>query len=202
MKNGIWNNELAKVLDKFKTPGDVQSYLSKIPYYDVKGNNFPVHSPLQVVKAGKAFCSEGAFFAAAALRYMGYQPLVLMIKAARDEDHFITVFKKGKRWGAISKADYLTLRYREPVYNNVRELVMSYFDFYFRRKYKRKTLRAYTNPVNLKRFDKHDWMNTEKDLSFICYYFDKLKTHKVLTRRMIHRLRPVENDLIKGTYIK
>ena len=44
-----------------------------------------------------------------------------------DDDHVIAVFKKNNKWGAISKTNHAVLRYREPVYNSIRELIMSFF---------------------------------------------------------------------------
>jgi len=110
MANGLYSEELKKVFDKFKKPGDIQDYLNSIPFNGVDGNQVPVCSPLMVVRNKTAFCSEGAFFAAAALRYMGYQPSVLMLKAARDEDHFIAVFKIGRRWGVYKQSQLYNSR--------------------------------------------------------------------------------------------
>ena len=43
----------------------------------------------------------------------------------------LAVFKEDGHWGAVAKSNFTSLRYREPVYRSLRELIMSYFDFYF-----------------------------------------------------------------------
>jgi hypothetical protein len=87
-----------------------------------------------VIKNSKADCIEGAIFAAAVLEFHGQKPLVVdlrSIKKPYDYDHVVAVFQKGGFWGAISKTNHSVLRYREPIYRDIRELVMSYFHEYF-----------------------------------------------------------------------
>ena len=105
---------------------------------------------------------SGALFAAAALRMLGYPPLLLDLEAVRDDDHVLAIFRAGKHWGAIGKSNYSGLRFREPVYRNIRELVMSYFEHYYNPE-REKTLRTYSRPVNLARFDSISWMTSEED---------------------------------------
>ena len=100
---------------------------------------------------------EGALLAAAALRVQGFPPLLLDLEAVRDDDHVLAVFKQHGHWGAIAKSNYSGLRFREPVYCNLRELAMSYFEHYYNLEAE-KTLRAYSRPVNLGRFDRIGWM--------------------------------------------
>ena len=66
-------------------------------------------------------------------------------------------------WGALAKSDYSGLRSREPVYRTLRELVMSYFEHYYNPAGE-KTLRTYSRPVNLTRFDRIGWMTAERDV--------------------------------------
>ena len=101
-----------------------------------------------------AHCLEGAVFAAAALRVLGFPPLLLDLEAVQDTDHVVAVFRSRGHWGAIAKSNFSGLRYREPVHRSVRELVMSYFDGYINLRGDR-TLRAYSRPVDLARFDRH-----------------------------------------------
>jgi hypothetical protein len=109
--------------------------------------------PRLVLAEGTAHCLEGAVFAAAALRVLGWPPLLLDLEAVQDTDHVIAVFQRGGHWGAIAKSNFSGLRYREPVYRTLRELVMSYFEGYVNLRGDR-TLRAYSRPVNLARFDR------------------------------------------------
>ena len=97
------------------------------------------------------------FFSAAALRWLGYPPLIVDLEAVRDSDHVLAVYRADGHWGAVAKSDYAGLRSREPVYRTVRELVMSYFEHYYNPAGE-KSLRAYSRPVNLARFDHMGWM--------------------------------------------
>jgi hypothetical protein len=101
--------------------------------------------------------------AAAALRIHGFPPLLLDLAAVRDDDHVLAVFRQHNHWGAIAKSNYSGLRFREPVYRTPRELALSYFEHYFNPS-REKTLRKYSRPVNLARFDRINWMTSEEDL--------------------------------------
>jgi hypothetical protein len=194
IKKELWSPTLIKVFSKFKSPHDVQAYLDKLKYNTTK----KFKSPEMVIRKKSAYCSEGAFFAAAALRFLGYKSLLLyMLANPNDDDHFLALFKQNNCWGAVSKSNFTVLRYREPVYKSIRELVMSYFDFYYN-SLGQKTLRAYTAPVNLERFDEHNWMTTHKDIAFIGDYFDEIKQYRVLDKKMIHSLSRVDQGLLKG----
>lgn len=122
-----------------------------------------------MIRDETAHCFEAALLAAAALRVNGYPPLILDLESVRDDDHVIAVFRNGKCWGSIAKSNYSGLRYRTPVYRSLRELVMSYFDHYYNLA-REKTLRAYSRPINLSRFDRIDWMTAEEDLWAIPEY--------------------------------
>lgn len=138
---------------------------------------------------------EGAMFAASALRMLGHPPLVVDLRATKkDSDHVIAVFQINKCWGAISKTNHAVLRYREPIYRDWRELVMSFFHEYFLNN-GRKTLREYSNPIDLSRFDKRDWTTSEKNLFFIPAALDRARHHKILTPAQLKTLRradPIE----------
>jgi hypothetical protein len=70
------------------------------------------------------------------------------MQAVRDDDHVIAVFQKNGRFGSIAKSNFAGLRYREPLYRDVRELVMSYFESFYNIN-KEKTLRQFTVPLDL-----------------------------------------------------
>lgn len=171
--DGFTLDEL-KIIAGFKKPHDIQLYLNNTKY----NAESVTRSPKMVLKHKVANCFEGALFAAAALRFLGYKPLIVDMMAVNDDDHVIAVFKKNNLWGAIAKSNTTVLRFREPVYKTIRELVMSYFDFYFNTQGE-KSLRSYSNPVNLSKFDKDDWMTTENDLEFIGDYLFEIYHHEI-----------------------
>lgn len=126
-------------------------------------------------------------FAACALRIQGHRPLLLDMEAERDDDHVVAIFQRGGLWGAIGKSNYSGLRYREPVYRNLRELVMSYFEHYFNSRGQR-TLRSYSRPINLSQFDARGWMTGEEDPWYIPEYLTTVSHTPILPRKAASRL--------------
>ena len=119
----------------------------------------PVASPRHRVQHCALF--RRRLFAAAALRGTACPPLILDLASVRDDDHVIAVYRANGYWGAIAKSNYSGLRFRSPVYRTLRELALSYFEHYYNLKGE-KTLRAYSRPVNLTRFDSIDWMTSRR----------------------------------------
>lgn len=151
----------ARLLASLTPEWRIQEYLDTKLLYDTKGG--ACRSPRRVIREGLCQCMDGALFAAAALRMQGRPPLILDLEAEQDDDHVLAVFRAKHGWGAIGRSNYSGLRYREPVYRSIRELVMTYFESYFNLR-RQKTLRAYSRPVDLSRFDRIDWMTSEEDL--------------------------------------
>jgi len=185
------------VLRRLSTPEKIQEYLDSQIQYNKEPQGPTCRSPRRVMRDRVAHCIEGALFAAAALRFHQRPPLILDMEAVRDDDHIIAVFKELGHWGAVAKSNYSGLRFREPVYRNVRELVMSYFEMYFNLDGE-KTLRRFSRPVNLARFDRIGWMTTESDLWEVGDYLCALPHRQVMTRAMIRRLRPVDKRLYEA----
>jgi len=185
------NKREIKILKGLNTPGKIQDFLNRIPInFEEKGDT--CMSPRMVLKNRKAHCIEGAMLAAAALRVHGEKPLVVdMTATKKDFDHVICVFKKDGKWGAIGKTNHPVLRYREPVYKSIRELVMSFFHEYFDDDGK-KNLRSYSAPVDLSRFDHFNWMASEEDIWYIPDYLEKIKHFPILTRSQIAGLRKAD----------
>lgn len=151
-------------------------------------------SPRLVMRHRKAQCVEGAMLAATALRVHGHKPLVLDLTSSQsDADHVVAVFRKFDCWGAISKTNHAVLRYREPVYRTIRELVMSYFHEYFVQDGGRKTLRSYGGPVNLGRFDGRGWMTSEEPVWYIPEYLFDVRHFPILERGQVRNLRPADD---------
>ena len=126
-------------------------------------------SPRRVLRENTSHCYEGALFAAAALRVIGYPPLLLDLEAEHDTDHVLAIYKVDGHWGAVAKSNFTGCRYREPVYRSLRELALSYFNIYFNLRGER-TLRTFSRPVQMKRFDPLNWMSSEKPVWFVAEY--------------------------------
>lgn len=189
--------EEEKILKDLNTPGKIQDFLNKLPInFEEKGDT--CMSPRMVLKTGKCHCIEGAMLAAVALRMQGKKPLVVDLTASRnDVDHVIAVFKENGKWGAITKTNHAVLRYREPAYKNIRELAMSFFHEYTDDK-GRKTLRSYSAPVDLSRFDKKGWMTAEDDVWYVNDCLRDTKHYKILNIQQIRKLRRADKLEIKA----
>ena len=69
--------------------------------------------------------------AAYILSLHGYPPLLCDMRAcSEDDDHNVAVFQQAGHWGCISKSNHSSLRYRNPVYRTLRELMISFWDDY------------------------------------------------------------------------
>jgi hypothetical protein len=154
---------IKKIFRKLDSPAAIQDYLDSIPYIAEELDR----SPLRVMTDSQGHCLDGALFAALALVRLGHRPLImdLVPEPGTDDDHVLALFQHNHNWGCIAKSNYAFLRFREPVYRNLRELAMSYFEPYTSNE-KRKTLRGYTRPLDLSAFDP-DWMWCEARISEI-----------------------------------
>jgi hypothetical protein len=204
-----------KLFRRLDSPSKIQDFLNSLKFnFEKKGET--CYSPRQVIKFKTAHCMEGALFAAAALEFHGARPLVVDLRSIKpgDDDHVIAVFKMFGSYGAISKTNHSVLRYREPVYKTLRELVMSYFHEYFLNT-GQKTLREYSGLVDLRFFDtnpltlfpspargeggqKIDWRTSEDNLFAIPQKLDKVKHYKILNNQQVKNLRPAERIEIQA----
>jgi len=180
-----------KFLKRLKSPSDIQQFLNESKY----NPDYVTCSPRKIIQSQTANCFEGALFASAALRVFGHKPVIVDLIAENDDDHVIALFKQNNRYGAVAKSNTTTLRFREPVYKSLRELIMSYFDFYFNT-LGEKSLRSYSVPVNLERFDKYNWMTTENDLEFIGNYLFTIKHYSLLNKKMIRDLEIADKEIV------
>lgn len=170
-----------------KTPRGIQAFLDKLPYHLAD----TAWSPRQVLFHRTAHCLEGAIFAAAALRLLGFPPLLWDLEADNDTDHVLAIFKVRGCWGAVAKSNFSGCRYREPVYRTLRELAMSYFNVYFNLRNER-TLRRYSRPVDLRQFDNQQWMTSDGHLWFIAEHLCQVSHTALLTREQSRRLTRID----------
>ena len=184
--------ELRK-LRSLKDPHGIQRFLDDMPYHLAD----TAWSPRLVLRENTSHCLEGAIFAAAALRANGFPPLLLDFEAEHDTDHVMAIYRVNGHWGAIAKSNFTGCRYREPVYRSLRELAMSYFNLYFNLRRER-TMRTFSRPVNLRRFDHLQWMTTEKPVWFIVNYLFEIHHYKLLRPGMAKRLHRVDERLFQA----
>ena len=182
-----------KILRRLTNPTRIQEYLDSL-VYNVESGEHTCYSPREVMREGVAHCMEGAMFGALALRLLGHPPLVVDLEAVRDTDHVLAVYRVGGFWGAVGKSDYSGLRSREPVYRTIRELAMSYFEHYFNARGE-KTLRTFSRPVNLRRFDRVEWMTREDSVWEIPNYLCDIPHTRILRRGMERRIAPMDARL-------
>jgi hypothetical protein len=190
--NAFTPSELRK-LRSMKDPYGIQRFLDDAPYH-LAGTAW---SPRRVLAEQTAHCLEGAIFAAAALRANGYPPLLLDLEAEHDTDHVIAIFRENGCWGAIAKSNFSGCRWREPVHRTLRELALTYFNSYFNLRRER-TLRRFSGPVNLKRFDGQNWMTTINSVWFIANHLCDIKHYPLITPAMAKRLHRVDERLFQG----
>lgn len=177
-----------KILDQLTAPYKIQGFLDEFAYSVEE----TYRCPLRVLREGVAHCFDGALLAAALLRRLGYPPLILeMLPNHRDDDHLLAPFKQDGYWGAVGKSNFVGLRFREPVYRTLRELVMSYFEQFYNVE-REKTLRGYTLPLNLRGFDHYGWMVKDEPLDRIAEKLDRTRKIRVLTPKMVKSLSPVD----------
>ena len=193
---GFFSKKEIKLLEKLNTPARVQDFLNGIRF-NFEENGDTLKSPLRVLRTRSAHCLEGAILGAYILSLHGRKPLILHLGAEEgDDDHVVALFKQNGFWGALSKTNHAVLRYREPVYKNIRELVMSFFHEYFLDNGV-KTLRRYSEPLNLNTFEK-DWATLEGDLWGIDEELDKIKHFDILPKKSVKNLRKADKVEIKA----
>ncbi len=192
-----FTKEELKFLKSLNTPAKVQDYLNSIPFNFEKNGVDTIKSPLRSLREKSIHCFEGALLGAYVLSLSGYKPMLLHLKTTKhDLDHVITPFKVGKYWGALSKTNHNVLRYREPIYKNIRELVMSYFHEYFLNDGS-KTLREYSDILDLSK-EKRNWAIDEKDLWYIDKNLDRLKHYSIVPKEILKNLRKADKIEILG----
>ena len=183
---GLTRAEFA-VLRRLSTPEKIQDFLNALPAnFEIGGET--CMSVREVLRRRRAHCIEGAMLAACALWVHGEPPLLLDLRAARDYDHVVALFRRGGCWGAISKTNPSVLRWRDPVYRSLRELAMSYLHEYANGR-GQKTLRSYAGPFDLRRFDPKLWVTNGKNCWDVGETLDEIRHTPLVTKRQSRMLR-------------
>lgn len=183
---GYTKAELA-LLDRLDTPLAIQSFLDSTTYSD---DPF-YRCPRSVIRDRKAHCVDGALFACACLRRHGRPPLVLDMIAENDDDHFLAVVKVAGALGAVAKSNFVGIRFREPIFRTARELVLSYFEDYYNTA-GQKTLRSYSAPIDLSRFDDLSWETRDEGIEGMTERIGRMRHTPLLTPAQVRALSPVD----------
>jgi hypothetical protein len=182
------NGAEREVLAQLDSPSKIQAFLDQLSY----SREETYRCPLRVHRERTAHCFDGALFAAAALWRLGHPPLILeLLPNDRDDDHLLALYKRSGHWGALAQSNFVGLRFREPVYRTLRELVLSYFEQFYNLE-REKTLRGYTRPLNLQAFDDRGWMVDDRLLERISERLDKTRRYSLITERMAADLSPLD----------
>jgi len=183
---GLTRAEFA-VLRRLSTPEKIQDFLNALSAnFEIGGET--CMSVREVLHRRRAHCIEGAMLAACALWVHGEPPLLLDLRAVRDYDHVVALFRRGGCWGAISKTNPAVLRWRDPVYRSLRELAMSYLHEYANGR-GQKTLRSYAGPFDLRSFNPKLWITNGKNCWGVAEMLDEMRHTPLVTKRQSRALR-------------
>jgi hypothetical protein len=184
-----------RLLASLTTPRKIQDFLDAVSYEPEYFNR----SPLRVLRERRGHCLDGAIFGAAALRRLGYPPLVLDLtpEPLMDDDHVLAVLRKNDAFGAVAKSNFTGLRYREPVFRTLRELVMSYFEDFFNA-LGHKTLRGYTRLLDLSHYDAIDWETSDAACDRIEKRLQGMRSIPLLTPAMIRELTLADRRMLEA----
>ncbi len=184
-----WTHGERAVLARLRTPAHIQQFLDELAY-DEKGG---ASSPRAVLRRRKAQCYSGALFAAAALRELGHEPRIMWMDAVEDDGHCVALYESGGRWGSVAKSNFTTLRSREPVYS-YEALGLSYFDGFYN-VYGKRTMRAFTVPIDLERFEARGWRFSGGKLLYVDRVIDSAPRAWKLPRGKSKEISPVSEDI-------
>jgi hypothetical protein len=177
-----------KLVRSLSSPIKIQHFLDSVAY----STESSYRAPLTVLRERVAHCYDGAVFAAAALAWNDDSPLIVnFFPNSRDDEHLVALFRRNGCWGAIGQSNFVGLRYREPIHRTLRELMISYFEQYYNVAGE-KTLRSYTKPLSLRRFDRARWMTDAKGMDLIADHLASMPQVRLLTPVMARTLAKVD----------
>jgi hypothetical protein len=182
-----------KIIAGLNSPYKIFQFLDEVKYYSGDRNR----SMINILHERQAHCLDGGLFAATMLYKLGFPAVIidLLPEPGTDEDHILAVFQQNNLWGCVAKSNFTGLRYRDPIYISLRDLVLSFLEVYFNRE-GFKTLRSYTRPVYLKNFNRLNWLVDDLAVDEIENHIKTLKSTPLLSDAMISSLSRVD----KRTY--
>ena len=193
----VFTKKEKALMKKLNTPEKVQDFLNSLNFNFEKDKRQTLKSPILVLRKGNAHCTEGAILGAYILSLHGFTPYLMHLKTVKgDYDHIVAPFKVRGLYGALSKTNHAVLRYREPIYPNIKALALSYFHEYFLDD-GRKTLRQYSKLLDLNIFE-DGWPFMEDDLWGIDQELDKIKHYDIIPKPYIKKLRKADKVEIKA----
>lgn len=185
-----------RALAKLSTPAKVQDFLDSLPINHEKKIE-TCSSPLVTLQRGSAHCLEGALVAALAFWMNGRPPLLMDLKTTRNDiDHIVALFKVGRYWGGVTKTNHAVLRYREPIYRDLRELAVSFFHEYSLPD-GQKTLRSYSAAFDLRKYA-HDWIFADEPLWDLERRIDESRHFRLVNARQVAGLRRADEVEIRA----
>lgn len=185
-----------RILSALKTPQRIQEFVVGL-HANFERDGDTLRSVRGVLHHREAHCLEAAFVAACALWLQGEPPLLMDLTAAKgDADHVVTLFQRNGCWGAISKSNHAWLRWRDPVYRDLRELAMSYFHEYFNNG--RKTLRTYSVAFDLRRFAPETWITNEEDCWDVGAALDDARHYRLIKPAQMRWLMPPDATVLRA----
>jgi hypothetical protein len=192
----MWNKRERAIISRLKTPERVQDFLDSIPYRCEDGHL----SARAVLRDRRAHCFDGSLFAAACLLGSQYEPYLIDLCATDDDDHMVCAFRWRGSWGAVAKSNFPGLRFREPIFRSPRELVLSYFEFYFSMK-RQKSLRSYSKPFRLPAVSRLDWQCDDDAGDKLVELITATPHHDIITKESARTLRRVDRRLYSSQLV-
>jgi hypothetical protein len=179
------------------TPAKVQDYLDTIPMnHEVQDETFL--SAVETLRQNHGHCVEGAMLGAYILSLHGHPPYIMDMCAHDDDSHNVIPFRVDGKWGCLSISNHSSLRYRNPVYRTLRELMMSYFDDYMNGKGQR-SLHAYSMPMNLSVVFGPNWATRRGEVWEVGLFADQMPNYELVKVKDLQKIRPADDMMIAST---
>jgi hypothetical protein len=180
------------------TPAKVQDFLDTIPMnHEVQDEtNF---SALETLRQNHGHCVEGAMLGAYILSLHGHPPYMMDMNAHEDDSHNIIPFRVDGKWGCLSVSNHSSLRYRNPVYRNIRELMMSFFDDYMNGQGQR-SLHCYTMPMNLAVVFGPRWATQRGETWEFSLFGDQMTPYEIVKVKDLKHVRAAD-DMMKASTV-